>query len=121
MVTFLEVGVMRIRYQNTWIPIFIKGGFAEIEGDVVTVLVSDAERGDHIDPELAHVDLENAEEQVSQAQNSLEKMRAKLALKQARARDTAARDFPNSLPHEIPNPIPLKNAQPSALRMIEQL
>ncbi|MGL4498402.1 MAG: ATP synthase F1 subunit epsilon, partial [Planktothrix sp.] len=30
LVTFIKVGVMRIRYQNTWIPIFVKSGFAEI-------------------------------------------------------------------------------------------
>ncbi|AFY81098.1 ATP synthase F1 subunit epsilon [Oscillatoria acuminata] len=121
LVTFIKVGVMRIRYQNTWIPIFVKGGFAEIEGDIVTVLVNDAERGDRIDPEIAHSELEKAQAQLSQASNSLEKIRAQLFLKQARARDTAAREFPDSLQLDIPDPIAAKNAAVSALKVIEQL
>lgn len=121
LVTFIKVGVMRIRYQTTWIPIFVKGGFAEIEGDIVTVLVNDAERGDRIDPEIAHSELEKAQAQLSQASNSLEKIRAQLFLKQARARDTAAREFPHSLQLDIPDPIAAKNAAVSALKVIEQL
>ncbi|MCT7972917.1 ATP synthase F1 subunit epsilon [Laspinema olomoucense] len=121
MVTFIKVGVMRIRYQKTWIPVFVQAGFAEIEGDIVTVLVNDAERGDRIGLESAHSELEKAEEQLNQAQNSLEKIRAQLFLKQARARDAAARDFPYSLQLDIPDPIALKKAPVSALTMIEHL
>ncbi|MCT7964540.1 ATP synthase F1 subunit epsilon [Laspinema sp. D1] len=121
MVTFIKVGVMRIRYQKTWIPIFVKAGFAEIEGDIVTVLVTDAERGDRIDPEIAHAELEKAEEQLTQATNSLEKIRAQLFLKQARARDTAAREFPHSLQLELPDPIASNKAAVSALTMVEKL
>jgi F-type H+-transporting ATPase subunit epsilon len=121
LVTFIKVGVMRIRYQNTWIPIFVKSGFAEIEGDIVTVLVNDAERGDRIDPEIAHAELEKAQEQLNHAQNSPEKIRAQLFLKQALARDTAAREFPESLPLEIPDPMASKNAAASALTMIQHL
>ncbi len=121
LVTFIKIGVMKIRYQNTWIPIFVKAGLAEIEGDIVTVLVNDAERGDRIDPEMAHTDLEKAQEQLNQATNSLEKVRAQLFLKQARARDTAAREFPHSLQLDIPDPTPSKNTTVSALTMIEHL
>ncbi len=121
MVTFIEVGVMRIRYQNTWIPIFVKGGFAEIEGDVVTVLVNDGERGDRIDAAIAKSELEKAQEQLTQAQNPLEKIRAQLALKQCRAREKAAREFPHSLQLDNPNPAASKNAAISALKMIENL
>lgn len=121
MVTFIKVGVMKIRYQKTWIPIFVKGGFAQIEGDIVTVLVNDAERGDRINPELAHSELEQAQKQLTQATNSLEKIRAQLALKQARARDTAAREFPHSLQLDIPDPTDSKNAAVSALNVMEQL
>jgi F-type H+-transporting ATPase subunit epsilon len=112
---------MKIRYQKTWIPIFVKAGFAEIEGDSVTVLVNDGERGDRINLEIAHSELEKAEEQLNQAQNSLEKIRAQLFLKQARARDTAAREFPHSLQLDIPDQIASKNAVVSALTMIEHL
>lgn len=121
LVTFIKIGVMKIRYQNTWIPIFVKAGLAEIEGDLVTVLVNDAERGDRIDPEMAHTDLEKAQEQLNQAQNSLEKVRAQLFLKQARARDTAAREFPHSLQLNIPDPTASKNTTVSAWTMIEHL
>ncbi|MCT7985868.1 ATP synthase F1 subunit epsilon [Laspinema sp. A4] len=121
MVTFIEVGVMKIRYQKTWIPIFVKAGLAQIEGDIVTVLVNDAERGDRIDLEIAHADLEKAQEQLTQSQNSREKIRAQLFLKQARARDTAAREFPRSLQLNIPDPIVSKNSAVSALTMIEHL
>lgn len=118
MVTFIKVGVMKIRYQQTWIPIFVQAGFAEIEGDIVTVLVNDAERGDRIDPELAHLELETAQEQLNQATNPLEKIRAQLFLEQARARDTAAREFPRSLQLDIPDPMDIKKAAVSASKVI---
>ena len=52
MLTALDTGVMRVRSdKNTWVPIALMGGFAEVDADEVIILVNGAERGDSIDKE----------------------------------------------------------------------
>ncbi|MDE5074871.1 MAG: ATP synthase F1 subunit epsilon, partial [Trichodesmium sp. St5_bin2_1] len=53
LLTALDIGVMRVRHRNDWIPIALMGGFAEIEADEVNILVNGAERGDKIDKQAA--------------------------------------------------------------------
>jgi F-type H+-transporting ATPase subunit epsilon len=94
MLTALDTGVMRVRAdKNTWIPIALMGGFAEVDADEVTILVNSAERGDAIDKEEARVAFSAAQEQFGRAQQSgsrQEFMKATTALKRARARFQAA-------------------------------
>ncbi|MEB3882185.1 ATP synthase F1 subunit epsilon [Lyngbya sp. CCY1209] len=93
LLTALDTGVMRIRPKNEWIAIALLGGFAEVQEDEVTILVNGAERGDKIDTEAARQALAKAEAAVEQASagiNLQEQIKAKQALKRARARLQAA-------------------------------
>ncbi|HEY9649911.1 MAG TPA: ATP synthase F1 subunit epsilon [Coleofasciculaceae cyanobacterium] len=86
----LDIGVTQIRSNGKWVPIYVMGGFAQVEGDEVTILVNEAERGDRIDTHVAQEALEAAEDQLNQAQNRQEKLKATASVKQARARLKAA-------------------------------
>ncbi|NJK37484.1 MAG: F0F1 ATP synthase subunit epsilon [Oscillatoriales cyanobacterium RM2_1_1] len=92
MMTALDTGVMRVRVQNEWIPIVLLSGFAEIEEDEVTILVNGAEPGNDIDMETARTAYTNALTALTQAEmgTEQEKIKAKNALKRARARFQAA-------------------------------
>lgn len=90
LLTPLDIGVMTIRANGKWIPIYLMGGFAQVEGDEVTVLVNGAERGDEIDPQLAQIGVQEAERLLKMAQDKSEKLKAKQALKKARSRLKAA-------------------------------
>lgn len=94
--TSLDIGVTRIRSNGRWVPIYVMGGFAQVEGDEVTILVNEAERGDRIDVHVAQEALEAAENQLSHAQNRQEKLKATTSVKQARARLKAAQGVSDS-------------------------
>ncbi len=66
-VTFLaslEIGMLRYRVDGEPQRLAIRGGFAEVADDVMTVLADDAAFPDDIDPERARVDLAAAEAQL---------------------------------------------------------
>jgi F-type H+-transporting ATPase subunit epsilon len=88
----LDTGVMRVRPGKEWVPIALMGGFAEVDNDLVTILVNGAERGADIDLEKARTAYEEATERVSKAADGSkqEQIQAKQALKRARARFQAA-------------------------------
>ncbi len=93
LLTALDTGVMRVRPGKDWVAIALMGGFAEIEENEVTILVNGAERGDKIDRDSADNAYKEAEGRLQQAQNGdnlQEQMKAKQALKRARARFQAA-------------------------------
>ncbi|MCL2938567.1 MAG: ATP synthase F1 subunit epsilon [Trichodesmium sp. St16_bin2-tuft] len=93
LLTALDIGVMRVRHRNDWIPIALMGGFAEIEADEVNILVNGAERGDKIDKQAARLAHEEAEKRLQTAEggdNLQEKIQAKVAFKRTRARLQAA-------------------------------
>lgn len=93
LLTALDTGVMRVRPDKNWVAIALMGGFAEVENDVVTILVNGAERSDSIDLEKARTAYNQAQERFNQVQNSenrQEKIQATKALKRARARFQAA-------------------------------
>lgn len=93
LLTALDIGVMRVRPEKTWIPIALMGGFAEIENNEVIILVNGAERGDKIDKEAARAAYAKAEDHFNQVQSSdnrQEKIQATQSLKRARARFQAA-------------------------------
>ncbi|WP_324634083.1 ATP synthase F1 subunit epsilon [Phormidium sp. CCY1219] len=122
-VTFLQVGVIRVRFEKDWLPIFVMGGFAEVEADEVTVVVNGAERGDEIDCAMADSALETARESLHSAQSRPEKTRAQQAIARARARAIAAHDFPQQLIGRVPvgTGSTRKNPKVSAMKTIEKL
>ena len=93
LITALEIGVMRVRPGKDWKSISLMGGFAEVENNVIKVLVNGAEIGEKIDLESAKSDFESAKANVEAAEQTddpLEKNRATQAFKKARARFQAA-------------------------------
>ncbi|WP_159783243.1 ATP synthase F1 subunit epsilon [Sodalinema gerasimenkoae] len=88
----LDTGVMRVRPGKEWVPIALMGGFAEVDNDLVTILVNGAERGADIDLEKARSAYEEAKERAAKAADGTkqEQIQAKQALKRARARFQAA-------------------------------
>jgi len=93
LLTALDTGVMRVRADKNWVPIALMGGFAEVEGNEVTILVNAAERGDAIDKDEARAAFTEAEAKFNQAQQSGDRttqIQATQALKRARARFQAA-------------------------------
>tara|TARA_B100000700_G_C14281995_1_gene506408 strand:+ start:22 stop:432 length:411 start_codon:yes stop_codon:yes gene_type:complete len=95
MVTALDIGVMRVLENGQWNSIALMGGFAEVEGDDVTVLVNGAELGSKIDASSAQADLEKAQNIFSQLEDketSTEKIKAKQELNKARARLQATKN-----------------------------
>tara|TARA_B100000579_G_scaffold209655_1_gene171232 strand:+ start:115 stop:522 length:408 start_codon:yes stop_codon:yes gene_type:complete len=88
MVTAIDFGVLRVFKNGNWDSIALTGGFAEVESNEVTVLVNKAEMGKNIDSSKAEAELEQAKNLLSQVQDketSTEKIKAKEALKKAKA------------------------------------
>ena len=93
LLTALGTGVMRVRMDKEWVPIALIDGFAEVEADEVTVLVSDGEKGDTIDLEQAKKVYQTAKtdfDQVNPTTGRQDKIKAEQAYKRARARLQAA-------------------------------
>ncbi|BBL85983.1 ATP synthase subunit epsilon (chromatophore) [Paulinella micropora] len=85
----IDIGVIRVRQNESWTSIVALGGFAEVEANEVTVLVNAAELGSNVDPALAEKELETATIDVQKFEglpNSAEKVKAQQALLRARAR-----------------------------------
>jgi len=94
LLTALDSGVLRLRQGNGWSAIALMGGFAEVDANVVTVLVNSAELGSGIDTSAAEKDYEAAQLAFTafdgQA-SSTEKVKAQQALSRARARFQATK------------------------------
>ncbi|MEI8250087.1 MAG: ATP synthase F1 subunit epsilon [Synechococcus sp. ELA057] len=94
LLTALDSGVLRLRQGGGWQSIALMGGFAEVESNVVTVLVNAAELGSSIDTASAEKDLEAAQQAASAFEgqpSSTEKLKAEQNLARARARLSASR------------------------------
>jgi F-type H+-transporting ATPase subunit epsilon len=95
LLTALDIGVMRVRLNKgkDWENIAVLGGFAEVENNVVKVLVNSAEKGRDIDKEKARVEYEKAQTRLVEATQSGERQKqiqAGQAYKRARTRFQAA-------------------------------
>jgi len=92
LMTALDIGVMRVRSDKTWVPIALMGGFAEVDTDEVTILVNGAERGENIDPNAARTAFEEAEAHLGQVSDDDKQaiIQARQAVKRARAKLQAA-------------------------------
>lgn len=88
----LETGVMRVRAEKNWQAIALMGGFAEVDSDLITILVNGAELGSSINLQEAKTAYESAQTRVETVANGTkqEQIQAKQALKRARARFQAA-------------------------------
>ncbi len=94
MVTAIDFGVLRVFKNGNWDSIALTGGFAEVESNEVTVLVNKAEMGKNIDSVKAEAELEQAKNQLSQAEakeNSTEKIKAQDTVNKAKAWFQASR------------------------------
>ena len=90
LLTALDIGVMRVRIEKDWIPIVLLGGFAEVENNIITILVNGAEEGSDINIEKAQINLETAMSMLSEAETNKEKLEATQKIRKARARVQAA-------------------------------
>jgi F-type H+-transporting ATPase subunit epsilon len=83
----LEIGEMYYRKGGQVDYIFVGGGFAEVTGDKVTVLVDSAERGKEIDVERARRAKERAEKRMAAGRIAdVDWVRAEAALRRSIAR-----------------------------------
>lgn len=90
LLTALDIGVMRVRVEKDWIPIVLLGGFAEIENNVITILVNGAEEGSEINIDNAQTNLQEAISMLTEAETNKEKIEATQKIRKARARVQAA-------------------------------
>lgn len=86
LITALEIGVLRIKVDQSWKPILALGGFATVKNDEVTVLVSGIEEVVKENYNEAQDILRQATETLSTAQTIKEKIEASQNLKRAAAR-----------------------------------
>lgn len=96
LLTILDIGVMRVRPGKEWVAIALMGGFAEVEGNQVKVLVNSAQLGNTIDKETARNEYNTAQSALDEATKSGDRKRqtkAEQAYKKARARFQAAGGF----------------------------
>ena len=94
MVTAIDFGVLRVFKNGNWDSIALTGGFAEVESNEVTVLVNKAEMGKNIDSVKAEAELEQAKNELSQAEgkkNTTEKIKAQDTVNKAKAWFQASR------------------------------
>ena len=94
MVTAIDFGVLRVFKNGNWDSIALTGGFAEVESNEVTVLVNKAEMGKNIDSVKAEAELEQAKNQLSQAEgkkDTTEKIKAQDNMNKAKAWFQASR------------------------------
>ena len=90
LITALDIGVMRVRIEKDWIPIVLLGGFAEVENNIITILVNGAEEASEIDIKKAQINLQEAISMLSEAVTNKEKIEATQKIRKARARVQAA-------------------------------
>lgn len=90
LLTALDIGVMRVRINKEWKPIILLGGFAEVNNNIVTILVNGAETISEINVEEAKNNLQEATNLLTQAQTNKEKIEATQLIRKAKAKVQAA-------------------------------
>nr|YP_009393106.1 ATP synthase CF1 subunit epsilon [Bostrychia moritziana]ARW61668.1 ATP synthase CF1 subunit epsilon [Bostrychia moritziana] len=90
LLTALDIGVMRVRINKEWKPIILLGGFAEVNNNIVTILVNGAETISEINVEEAKNNLQEATNSLTQAQTNKEKIEATQLIRKAKAKVQAA-------------------------------
>lgn len=95
LLTALDIGVTRVRTNKEWKPIILLGGFAEINNNIVTILVNGAEAISEINIDEAKTNLEEATNLVAHAKTNKEKIEAIQLLRKAKAKVQAANVLSN--------------------------
>jgi len=95
LLTTLDFGVLRIRYEGEEQVFTIAGGFLEVRPDVVTVLADVGERVDEIDESRAQAAMRRAEELLEKVPpaDTDEYFAIETALRRSRLRLDAARKY----------------------------
>jgi F-type H+-transporting ATPase subunit epsilon len=86
LLTALDIGVLRLKFDEGWTSTVIMGGFAEMENNKVTILCNGAETGSSIDLKIAQEELEKVTLLVDEATTKKEKIDATIELRKAKAR-----------------------------------
>jgi F-type H+-transporting ATPase subunit epsilon len=86
LITALDTGLLRIKLDNKWTPIILCGGLAEVDRNLITVLVNDVEELISVELTQATQELEKATIAVENAETSKAKLDASMELKKATAR-----------------------------------
>jgi F-type H+-transporting ATPase subunit epsilon len=86
LLTGLDIGVMKVRSNDQWTAIALMGGFAKIENNELTILVTEAEKAADINLQEAETTFIIAEIKLNQASSRKEQIEANLAFKRAKAR-----------------------------------
>jgi F-type H+-transporting ATPase subunit epsilon len=90
MMSALDIGVLRYKQNGQWKPLVTYGGFAQVDSNVLSILVNDFETVDGIDTNQAKKDLEEATAKLEKADSKKDKLDATTAVKKASARLQAA-------------------------------
>lgn len=86
----LKVGVLRYDQEGKQQYVFISGGFADVNNNVVTILAESAELSQDIDKARAFKAQQRAEERLAQEPENLDIMRAQISLQRALVRQSIA-------------------------------
>ncbi len=84
----LKVGILRYNQDGKDQLIFISGGFADVNDNVVTVLAESAELAQEIDKGRAQNAQKRAEERLAQKNDDIDVLRAQIALQRALVRQS---------------------------------
>ena len=83
MLSALKIGYLRYRVHRKDENVFISGGFADVNNNVLSVLAESAELATDIDTARAQAAKERAEKRLSAHDDSLDETRAEAALQRA--------------------------------------
>ena len=86
LIASLDTGLLRIKLDQKWTPIILCGGLAEVDEDLVTVLVNDVEELVTLELSKATSDLQKATSVIENAESSKDRIEASIELKKAAAR-----------------------------------
>ena len=81
-----KIGALRYRAEGKDEYVFISGGFADVNNNVLSVLAESAEQAADIDAARAQAARERAEKRLAEKQEGLDQVRAEAALQRAMTR-----------------------------------
>ena len=82
----VKIGALRYRAEGKDEYVFISGGFADVNNNVLSVLAESAEQAADIDAARAQAARERAEKRLAEKQEGLDQVRAEAALQRAMTR-----------------------------------
>ena len=85
----MKPGVVDVKRNEGDVRIFVRGGFADVNGAGLTILAEQAVLVDDVDPAMLAEDIKNAEEDVADAKDGATRDAAQLRLYQLREVQTA--------------------------------